>query len=256
MTDAHHDGTTVGEATRAGGQTRRPHVEALAVFDLDGTLVDTAPDLTDTCNIVLAEHGYPQLPAEQLKQHIGYGARAMIAAALKQAGVVLGDTALDAMHERYLALYEPRIARHSRPFPEISAALDDLDAAGVALAVCTNKKEHLARVLLDTLDLTGRFVAITGGDTFAARKPDGRHLLWTVERAGGEPARTVFVGDSRVDRETATDAAVPMVGLSYGYTDVPMSALAPDRLCGPGDDIAAAILGLLRERGGMRRAAG
>ena len=218
----------------------------LAVFDLDGTLVDTAPDLVDTTNVVLKARGIPEVPGEIIRDHIGVGARVMVASAMAENGIAVETVDMDAIHEEYLAHYATRLTRLSRAFPEIVAALPALKAAGVTLAVCTNKREDMARQLLAELGMMDEFVALTGGDTFAFAKPNPRHLLETIALAGGDPADTVFVGDSRIDFETAQAAKVPMVGLSYGYSDVPMHELGPDRICEPGEDIAAAILSLYR----------
>jgi len=222
--------------------------DALAVFDLDGTLVETGPDLVDTTNVVLAENGHRTVAPETLHPFIGLGARAMIEGALTASGTTLASADVDRIFTDYIAHYSRRIAKLSRPFPEMLAALDALDAAGVAVAVCTNKREDLARTLLDALDLTPRFTVITGGDTYAVCKPDPAHLTNTIEAANASPRRTVFVGDSRVDRETAAAAGIPIVGVTYGYSDVPMKDLAPDRLLGPGEDVAASILELLAAR--------
>jgi phosphoglycolate phosphatase len=229
---------------------------ALAVFDLDGTLVDTAPDLADTTNVVLAAHGYPGVPDATLRPCIGLGARAMIACALEKNGIALTAAEIDRIHARYLDVYASRIAKLSRPFPEMIAALDRLAAEGVAAAVCTNKKERLARQLLDALSLTGRFAEIAGGDTYGASKPDPLPLLRVIENAGGAVENTVFVGDSRIDRETARAANVPIVGVTYGYSDVAMRDLDPERLLGPGEDVAAAILDLLATRAAVATSSG
>ena len=222
--------------------------DALAVFDLDGTLVETGPDLVDTTNVVLAEHGHPTVEPETLHACIGLGARAMLEKALTISGTPVSSAEMDRIFADYIVSYSGRIARLSRIYPEMAAALEALAEAGVAVAVCTNKREDLARTLLDALGLTARFVAITGGDTYPVCKPDPAHLINTIAAAGGSPRRTIFVGDSRVDRETARAAGIPIVGVTYGYSDVPMSELAPDRLLGPGDDVAAAILSLLEAR--------
>jgi len=221
----------------------------LAVFDLDGTLVDTAPDLVDTCNTVLSRRGVPAIEADTLRHFIGRGARAMIEASLEASGISLPGDERDAVHEEYLAHYASRIARLSKPFPEILAALDALEADGVRLAVCTNKKEALARQLLAELGLDHRFAAIAGGDTYGTAKPDPEPLVRVIADAGGKRDRTVYVGDSRIDFETARAAGVPMVGLDYGYTDVALSELGPDALLSRGDDIAAAIQRLLKAKG-------
>lgn len=220
-------------------------MNGLAVFDLDGTLVDTAPDLIDTCNIVLARHGVPEIAFDRLRPHIGMGAKAMIAASLEASGRTLAEDDLEAVHRDYLEHYSSRIDRLSRPFPELLAALDTLDDAGVGLAVCTNKREGLARRLLDALGLSQRFAAIAGADTFAVMKPDPGHLAGTVAAAGGVMARAVYVGDSRIDLETARAAGVPFVGLTYGYSDVAMEALSPDAMLGRGEDVGAAVLRLM-----------
>ncbi|MBJ3774101.1 HAD-IA family hydrolase [Acuticoccus mangrovi] len=220
----------------------------LAVFDLDGTLVDTAPDLIDTANVVLGRVGVPAAPDDKVRPAISFGARAMIGAVLAAGGATLSEAEIDGLHADFLTEYTSRIARLSRPFPEILDALDRLEQADVTLAVCTNKLEGLASELLDSLGLLSRFVTVAGRDTFAYSKPDPRHLLLTIERAGGASAQTVFVGDSAVDRETARAAGVPMVGLTYGYTDVPMAELQPERALGRGEDIGEAILSLLAPR--------
>lgn len=224
----------------------------LAVFDLDGTLIDTGPDLADSCNHVLRANNLPGVEFEQVSRFIGFGARRMLRGALDANAVSVSDADMERMFEQYFAHYASRIARYSRPFPEMSACLDTLEAAGVPVAVCTNKREDLARLLLGELGLTPRLCAIVGGDTFGVAKPDPLPLLKTIELAGGARERTVFVGDSRVDRETAERAELPFVGVTYGYSDVPMADLKPHRLCHPGDDVGAAIL----ELAGLRTAAG
>ncbi len=216
----------------------------LAVFDLDGTLVDTAPDLVDTTNVVLEQRGLAPVPGEIIRDHIGVGARVMVASAMAEHGIVVDDATMDEIHAAYLEHYVTRLTRLSRAFPEILAALPKLTAAGVTLAVCTNKREDMARQLLTELGMLDQFVVLTGGDTFPHSKPDPRHLLETIALAGGDPANTVFVGDSRIDFETARAAKIPMVGLSYGYSDVPLADLGPDVLCQPGEDVADAILSL------------
>ncbi|RAH97033.1 phosphoglycolate phosphatase [Acuticoccus sediminis] len=225
-------------------------MNGLAVFDLDGTLVDTAPDLIDTCNVVLGRRGVPAIAGDILRPHISMGARAMIAAALHDAGITMSDPDLDSAYEDFLGHYAERIAELSRPFPELLAALDTLDAAGVGLAVCTNKREQMAKTLLGALELAPRFRFIAGIDTFSVSKPHPGHLTSTVEAAGGTIERTVFVGDSDVDYKTARAAGVPFVGLAYGYSNVPMAELGPDRLMQREEDVGAAILGLMRAPAG------
>jgi phosphoglycolate phosphatase len=220
----------------------------LAVFDLDGTLVETGPDLVDSCNHVLAARGMPQVPPETLHPFIGLGALRMISGALDASGISVTEEELDGIYADYLVHYESRISRYSRPFPEMATALDVLADEDVAVAVCTNKKEALARKLLTEIGVIERLAGLSGGDTYGVSKPDPEHLLRTIADAGGTPERTVFVGDSRIDRETARAAGVPMVGVTYGYTDVPMRELSPERCLAQGEDVAAAILHLLAAR--------
>ena len=220
-------------------------MDRLCVFDLDGTLVDTAPDLLDTTNFVLEREGLAPIPPDTLRSFIGMGARTMVGRAFRSYGRDIDEAELDRLRDIFVDHYATRLARLSRPFPEMLAALDTLEGAGVACAICTNKTEGLARELVDALGLTPRFAALTGGDTFAFSKPDPRHLFETIRLAGGDPARTAYVGDSRVDFETAQAAGIAMVGVTYGYTDVPMADLGPARLCRPGADVGAAVLSLL-----------
>lgn len=149
----------------------------------------------------------------------------------------LGPVARDWPEERlypmlttFLAFYEENIATHSRPFAGLSDALDELEAAGHRLAVCTNKQERLALKLLGALDLTRRFSAIAGRDTFNAYKPDPLHLSKTIELAGGVASQAIMIGDSVIDVTTARNAGVPVVAVSFGYSDPPVATFAPDAI--------------------------
>jgi phosphoglycolate phosphatase len=164
-------------------------------------------------------------------------------------GTRLADAPLDAatldrLFAAYIPIYESRIAEVSRPYPGAVAALDRFAAAGWRLAVCTNKLEGLSRRLLDELGLTERFAAICGGDTFPVRKPDAGHLIGTIARAGGDPARTVMVGDSVTDVNAAKNARVPVVGVTFGYTDAPVATFGPDAVIDHFDELWDAVAGL------------
>ncbi len=211
------------------------------LFDLDGTLVDTAPDLVGTVNHIIARRGHPPVPEAIVRPLIGYGAKAMLREALARAGDPVEEEELSALHRDYLVHYEARIAEESRPFPGLLPALDRLEAAGAAFAVCTNKSSRLAALLLDALDLSRRFAALAGADTFGVGKPDPRMVRGTMAAAGAVPGRTIFVGDSRIDVEAARAAALPIVGVTFGYTDVPMEDLAPDVLLSRYDGLVAAV---------------
>jgi len=200
------------------------------VFDLDGTLIDTAPDLIEALNVVLAQHGLPAVPYEAARPLIGGGARGMIERALILEGRGAATADIDALYAPFIAHYAAHIADRSRPFPELESTLDLLAAAGHRLAVCTNKLEWLSKRLLDTLKLTERFAAICGQDTFGVQKPNPQIFQLTVQRAGGEPGRAIMVGDSVTDIRTARAAKAPVIAVDFGYTDVPVANLGPDRV--------------------------
>jgi phosphoglycolate phosphatase len=214
------------------------------VFDLDGTLVDTAPDLIETLNVVFAREGLPPVDQATARNMIGGGARRMIESGLKFEGRPLTAGAVDRMFADFIAYYTDHIADRSRPFPGLDTALDRLAAGGCRLAVCTNKLEALSRLLLDELDLSRRFVAICGQDTFGIQKPDPEILHRTIRAAGGRDRHAVMVGDSGTDIATARAAGIPVVAVDFGYSEIPIKELGPDRLIGHFDELAAAVLEL------------
>jgi phosphoglycolate phosphatase len=210
-------------------------------FDLDGTLVDTAPDLIDTLNYTLAQHGLSAVPFEAARPSIGGGARAMIENALATRGRESAPADVDRLYAAFVTYYAEHIADRSRPFPHLEATLDSLAEQGYRLAVCTNKLEWLSRRLLEKLHLTDRFAAICGQDTFGLQKPDPKMFRLTVERAGGEPQRAIMVGDSVTDIRTARAARVPVVAVDFGYTDIPIASLHPDRVISSFAQLPAAL---------------
>ena len=216
------------------------------VFDLDGTLVETAPDLCDTLNIVLERAGLPAVPYADARTMVGAGARVMIERGVVAAGQVATPAEIDAMFAHFIDHYGANIAVRSHPFPGLESALDRLSERGCTLAVCTNKLEGLARLLLDALALTPRFAAIAGQDTFGMPKPDPTVLHRTIAAAGGDPGRAVMIGDSETDILTARAAGVPVVAVDFGYTDVPVSTLGPDRVISHFDDLVEAVFAVAR----------
>jgi phosphoglycolate phosphatase len=212
------------------------------VFDLDGTLVDTASDLVNALNVILARVGLAPVPYAKARTMIGGGARRMVEAAL--AFEQRQCTAVDPLLKDFIAYYAAHIADRSQPFPGLGGALDRLAADGCRFAVCTNKLEGLSRLLLDALGLSARFAAICGQDTFGVQKPNPQILRRTITLAGGGVDRAIMVGDSANDIDTARAAAVPIIAVDFGYTETPVAQLGPDRVIGHFDELPAAVAAL------------
>lgn len=219
------------------------------VFDLDGTLIDTAPDLVDTLNVILARHDVPPVAFGEARTMIGAGVKPLLQRALASKGIRFPPGEIDRLFKEYLEIYAEHIADRSRPFPGLESALDVLAAQGCRLAVCTNKLEWLSVRLLDQLGLTPRFAAICGQDTFAMRKPDPDMLRLTIVRAGGDTGHAVMVGDSMTDVATARAAAIPVIAVDFGYTETPPAELGADRLISHFNALPAAIMELLAAGG-------
>jgi phosphoglycolate phosphatase len=219
----------------------------LLVFDLDGTLADTAPDLLAALNWVLPRYGFRSAEDADFRQGIGQGARALTEYAVMRQGAVVDTPTLDAMFGDFLGHYEANICVGTKLFPGAAALLDRFEAHGWAFAVCTNKPAAMSELLLRKLGVAERFAAIKGGDSFPYKKPDPAHLLDTIAAASGSRERAVMVGDSRTDLDAARGAAVPMIGVTFGYTAVPMRELDPEIVVDSFDAIlpetAAELLG-------------
>jgi phosphoglycolate phosphatase len=217
----------------------------LIVFDLDGTLVDTAPDLIGSLNTILTREGMRPLPMASARNMIGGGARKLLERGLEAEGRTVTAAEMDRLVADFVAHYADHIADHSRPFEGLEIALDQLGAAGCILAVCTNKREWLSKRLLDKLSLSDRFAAVCGADTFGVSKPDPAILRQTVVRAGGEIASTIMVGDAGTDVGVARRAGVPVIGVTFGYTEVPIAQLNPDVVISHMRELPRAVSGLL-----------
>jgi phosphoglycolate phosphatase len=216
----------------------------LVVFDLDGTMIDTAPDLIASLNHVLVGEGLAPIAVDEATAMIGRGARVLIERGFAQNGVAAPGGRADALFQIFLTHYTAHIADASAPYPGLISALDRLAAQGWQFAVCTNKLERLSRQLLDALSLTHRFQAICGADTFAMHKPDPGHLLGTIAAARGRPDRAIMVGDSRTDIDTAKAAGIPVIAVDFGYTEAPVSTFGPDRLISHFDALDEAVAAL------------
>lgn len=200
------------------------------VFDLDGTLVDTAPDLAGSTNYVLSTIGLAPVAEGDIRPFVGHGALAMIEGAAAAQGRKLQQKELYDLFDVFLTHYAANISVQSIPYDGVIAALETFASRGATLAVCTNKTEALARALLDELGMTRHFKAITGRDSLGVFKPDPGHLTGTIALAGGSVERAIMVGDSETDIRTAQAANIPVVAVDFGYSVAPVSTFAPDAI--------------------------
>jgi phosphoglycolate phosphatase len=221
-------------------------VAPTVVFDLDGTLVDSAPDLVATLNVIFAREGLPPVAYDTARNLVGGGARSMIERSLAAQERKLDTAGVDGLVKDFVEHYAAHIADRSRAFPGLEAALDELAAGGCRFAVCTNKLQWLSVRLLDALGLANRFTAICGADTFGLQKPHPDLLRRTIARAGGDPGHAVMVGDSISDIATARAAGVPVVAVDHGYTETPVGELGPDRVISAFAELPSAVFDLLR----------
>jgi len=198
------------------------------VFDLDGTLIDTAPDLHAALNHCLETGGFRTVPFEAIRGMIGEGAKAMIRKGLEHTSAGDGEDTVEALWPGFIDYYSRNICRLSRPFPGMETALAAFAADGATCAVCTNKTQRLAEEVLEGLGLTARFSVIVGADSVPRKKPDGGHILQTIERSGGDRSRAIMIGDSQTDERAARHAGLPFIYVPFGYgpePDTPASDL-------------------------------
>ena len=205
------------------------------IFDLDGTLVDTAPDLAAALNAVLVAEGQAPVSPSDLRHLVGHGVRAMFEHALLRTSADVGSERMANLTEQFLTYYRTNIAKSSKPFPRVPETLDRLATTGAGLGVCTNKAHDLTELLLNELSLTRHFPAVVGGGRTPYNKPDPRHVLAVMKALNGNCRRAVFVGDSVIDVQAARAAEIPVIAMSYGYTPVPAHELGADAVL---DDFA------------------
>jgi phosphoglycolate phosphatase len=198
---------------------------SVLLFDLDGTLVDSLPDLRAALNGMLRALGRRELAAKEVRHMIGDGTRALVERALTASGTI---TDFEAAHRKFLELYEAAPANLSRLYPGVAETLKDLCASGARLAICTNKPQTATLAVLEAFEITGYFHAILGGDAVPFRKPDPRHLLVAIERLGASTSETAMIGDNENDYAAARAAHIPVILMRYGYLRVPPESLAPD----------------------------
>lgn len=219
------------------------------IFDLDGTLIDSAPDIGAALNRFLARHGRPAVTGAQVRSMIGDGAGSLLRYAFAATGAPLEPGAEARLLPGFLDDYEGQPADPRTLYPGVPETLEALAGAGIALGLCTNKPERVTVSVLGQVGLAGRFKAVAGGDTLAFRKPDGRHLAWVAERLGAPPAASVMVGDNANDVDAARSAGMPVVAVSYGYPRMPVADLGADLVI----DRFAELPGALARLSGGRR---
>ncbi|TLP43366.1 MULTISPECIES: HAD family hydrolase [Cohaesibacter] len=204
------------------------HRFSCILFDLDGTLVDTAPDLIGALNHVLAMHDLPGVPDAHIRSHVGHGAIATLKRGFAYHQRVVDDDFLKTCHAPFLDHYIANISATSRPYPGADRLLRAMAEANLRLGVCTNKKEYLSQRLLQELGLAELFHAICGADSVAHHKPHPQHILHTIATAGGIAEQSVMIGDTKTDVDAAQAAGIPVILLSHGYTPIPVETLGAD----------------------------
>jgi phosphoglycolate phosphatase len=214
-----------------------PQRPPIIVFDLDGTLVDTAADLIASVNHALSDLDFEAVDRALMNSHVGMGGRAMIERVFAINQRRVDPELIERQHQLFIEHYTAGIPGISRPYPGVIEAIERARQVGFAFAICTNKPEAMAVSLINRLGLAPLFGAICGADTFAFRKPDPRHLIETIVRAGGDPERALMIGDSRTDIDTAKAAGIPVVAVDFGYTDRHVREFEPSAVISHYDEL-------------------
>lgn len=218
----------------------------LAIFDLDGTLVDSLPDIAAALNASLVAAGLEPFALSDTARMVGHGARLLVERALAARGQPIDTASVDAAWTRFISHYDAHPCDLTRLYPGALAALDTLSLDGWALALCTNKPEAIARQVLDALGITHRFVSIIGGQDGLPLKPAPDMLLLNLCDASVTADRAVMIGDSGADLEAARAAGIPIILMSHGYSSVPVATLGADATLDHFDQLLPALKGVLK----------
>lgn len=224
---------------------RMPMPRPTLLFDLDGTLADTAADLCETLNVILELHGRERVPQERVRHLVGGGARLLLERGFRETGDPASEALLDRSFHEFLDYYGRHIADHTKLWPGVRDQLDRLSERGALMAVCTNKVEDLSRKLLEMLAIDHYFPVVIGGDTLPVKKPDPEHLFEAIRQLGGENAHSVMVGDSETDVHAAKNAKLPSICVTFGYTRIPVAELGAEATIDHFDEFPAALARLL-----------
>jgi phosphoglycolate phosphatase len=211
------------------------------IYDLDGTLIDSAKDMQVAVSRVLADHGLPPVTEDDVRIFMGQGSKVTMDKAFTKYGKTLDDEALSAVTREFVRYYEADPVSHTQAFAGVSDVVARFDRLGLRQGVCTNKFERPSRMILEHLKLMPPIADVAGADTFPVRKPDPKHILMLVERMGGSPERAVMIGDSIHDVEAAHGAGLPAVLVSWGYTDRPASELGAEAVIQRFDGLPEAL---------------
>ncbi|TAJ33186.1 MAG: HAD family hydrolase [Reyranella sp.] len=211
------------------------------VYDLDGTLIDSAKDMQLAVSNVLADHGLPAVTEDDLRDFMGQGSKVTMGKAFSKYGRTLDDTTLTAVTAEFVRYYEADPISHTTAFVGVPEVVARFHRMGLKQGVCTNKFEKPSRIILEHLKLMPPISDVAGADSFPVRKPDPRHILMLIERMGGDPRRAVMIGDSTHDAEAARAAGIPSVLVSWGYTSKPASELGADAVIDRFDALPAAL---------------
>ncbi len=215
--------------------------DRVLIFDLDGTLVDSNRDLVPALNRTIAHDDVPPISRADVGHVVGQGALKMIERAFQFHDRPLTSERQKELLPVFLETYEAHIADETVWFDGVMDALDHLDSLGWTFAICTNKYEHLARKLIGLLGHGDRFAVVTGGDTFGFKKPDPRHIIETASMVAKNPRQVIMVGDSINDIDAAKNGGIPVIAVDFGYSDVPVSTLAPDIIISHFSELAGAV---------------
>lgn len=221
----------------------------LVIFDLDGTLFHTAPDLLHSLNHTIGSIGLQPVQMDDMTYLVGKGARVMIGRALELRQTAIGETELDRLFGVFLEHYGASMPGATELYPGAAAAMNRLADAGMTMAVCTNKTEAMAVRLLELTGVMDRFAAVTGGNTFAVRKPHPDHILKTIEMAGASASASLMIGDTINDIEAARAAGIPSIAVPFGYSEHSAEELRADLVMAHYDELTPQLVNRLLETG-------